>query len=127
MAVCALISIPLRPAVYASKSFKLDDGRQLMMSWVLETSVGCTEQCTKGTAFTNASVSEVLQCTYNLQLYQTQNVNRKWSQGPLALSPLGPNPLPSALSMLQQAISLHAVCWLTQQVQSLLHLSDVFN
>ncbi|KAL3134801.1 hypothetical protein ABBQ32_007784 [Trebouxia sp. C0010 RCD-2024] len=42
-------------AVYASKSFKLDDGRQLMMSWVLETSVGCTEQCTKGTAFTNAS------------------------------------------------------------------------
>ena len=45
------------PAVYASKSFKIDDGRQLMMNWVVETSVGCTEQCSKGTPFTNASVS----------------------------------------------------------------------
>lgn len=45
--------------VYASKSFKIDDGRQLMLSWLVETSVGCTEQCTKGTAFTNASVSKV--------------------------------------------------------------------
>ncbi len=44
-------------AVYASKSFELDDGRRLMMNWVFETSVGCSGQCSAGTAFTIASVS----------------------------------------------------------------------
>ncbi len=48
-------------AVYASKSFEVDDGRRLMMNWVFETSVGCSGQCSAGTAFTNASVS-LLKC-----------------------------------------------------------------
>ncbi|DBB18751.1 hypothetical protein WJX82_009075 [Trebouxia sp. C0006] len=42
-------------SIYASKSFELDDGRRLMMNWVFETSVGCSGQCSAGTAFTNAS------------------------------------------------------------------------
>ena len=47
-------------SVYASKSFRLDDGRQLMMSWIFETSVGCDQMCSSGTPFTNASVSILL-------------------------------------------------------------------
>ena len=46
-------------SVYASKSFKVDDGRQLMMSWIFETSVGCDQMCSSGTPFTNASVSSL--------------------------------------------------------------------
>ncbi|MEW5308893.1 MAG: hypothetical protein WDW38_000814 [Sanguina aurantia] len=39
-------------AVYASKSFLLEDGRRLWLGWVYEDSVGCSESCAKGTPFT---------------------------------------------------------------------------
>ena len=78
-------------AVYASKSFELDDGRQLMMNWVFETSVGCSGQCSAGTAFTNASVS--LYCIFP---------NQAPIQGPFCPSSWGVSCLKSVYRLLEK-------------------------
>lgn len=41
-------------AVYASKTFRAADGRQLWWGWVYETAQGCYEMCAPGTLFTEA-------------------------------------------------------------------------
>lgn len=43
-------------SVYASKTFKLKDGRRLLLGWVYETAVGCEAECSTGTNFTDSLV-----------------------------------------------------------------------
>ena len=42
--------------MYASKTFKLRDGRRMLLGWVYETAAGCESQCSTGTNFTDSLV-----------------------------------------------------------------------
>ena len=44
-------------SVYASKTFRLRDGRRVLLGWVYETAAGCESQCSTGTNFTDSLVS----------------------------------------------------------------------
>ena len=44
-------------SVYASKSWRAEDGRRLWMGWVFETLAGCFQQCSSGTPFTTSQVN----------------------------------------------------------------------
>ena len=44
-------------SIYASKTFKLRDGRRLLLGWVYETAAGCEAECSAGTNFTDSLVS----------------------------------------------------------------------
>ncbi len=43
-------------SLYASKTFATQDGRRIWWGWAYETSVGCVEMCSQGTALTDAMV-----------------------------------------------------------------------
>ncbi len=47
-------------SVYASKTFRVRDGRRLLLGWVYETAAGCESQCSAGTNFTNSLVVPLL-------------------------------------------------------------------
>jgi beta-fructofuranosidase len=42
-------------AIYASKHWQDTQGRLLWLGWAFEASIGCDQQCSEGTSFTNAS------------------------------------------------------------------------
>ncbi len=53
-------------SIYASKTFKLKDGRRVLLGWAYETTAGCESECSTGTNFTNSLVSlslEPQECT----------------------------------------------------------------
>ena len=47
-------------SIYASKTFKLKDGRRVLLGWAYETAAGCESECSTGTNFTNSLVSSSL-------------------------------------------------------------------
>ena len=48
-------------SIYASKTFKLKDGRRVLLGWAYETAAGCESECSTGTNFTNSLVSPFTQ------------------------------------------------------------------
>ncbi len=55
-------------SVYASKTFKLKDGRRLLLGWVYETAVGCEAECSAGTNFTDSLVgADIMLASYIVQ------------------------------------------------------------
>ena len=59
-------------SIYASKTFKLKDGRRVLLGWAYETAAGCESECSTGTNFTNSLVSILLKpqgCTSGTQYF----------------------------------------------------------
>ena len=59
-------------SIYASKTFKLKDGRRVLLGWAYETAAGCESECSTGTNFTNSLVSISLKpqgCTSGTQYF----------------------------------------------------------
>ena len=79
-------------SVYASKSFRTEDGRRVLLGWAFETAAGCVEQCSLGTNFTDSLVllppaaeggyrraSDMLCQESSMRGFQVQARAPKWS------------------------------------------------